>query len=103
MRIPVSTYRLQFNTGFRFADAAELIDYLHTLGITDCYASPLSMARPGSVHGYDVVEPTRLNPELGDEQDFARFARALSERKMGLLLDVVPNHMCVASKDNWRW
>jgi (1->4)-alpha-D-glucan 1-alpha-D-glucosylmutase len=103
MRIPVSTYRLQFNSGFRFADAAALIDYLAALGITDCYASPLSMARAGSVHGYDVVEPTRLNPELGDEADFARFARALTERKMGLLLDVVPNHMCIATRDNWRW
>jgi (1->4)-alpha-D-glucan 1-alpha-D-glucosylmutase len=103
MRIPVSTYRLQFNGGFRFPDAAELVEYLDALGVTDCYASPLSMARPGSVHGYDVVDPTRLNPELGSEEDFAAFAAGLRQRGMGLLLDVVPNHMCIAVGDNWRW
>src|SRR5947207_3456365 len=101
MRVPTSTYRLQFNTGFRFADAAALVDYLDALGITDCYASPLSMARAGSPHGYDVVDPTRLNPELGAEADFAAFAAALQARQMGLLLDVVPNHMCIATADNW--
>jgi (1->4)-alpha-D-glucan 1-alpha-D-glucosylmutase len=103
MRIPTSTYRLQLNAGFRFSDAAAVVEYLDALGITDCYASPLSMARPGSVHGYDVVEPTRLNPELGSEQDFQSFAGALRERRMGLLLDVVPNHMCIDSVENWRW
>src|SRR5256885_11477571 len=103
MRVPTSTYRLQFNTGFRFADAAALVEYLDALGITDCYASPLSMARPGSVHGYDVVDPTRLNPELGGPEDFQRFTDALRERQMGLLLDVVPNHMCIAVGENWRW
>jgi (1->4)-alpha-D-glucan 1-alpha-D-glucosylmutase len=103
MRIPSSTYRLQFNRDFGFAAAAALVDYLDELGISDCYASPLSMARPGSVHGYDVVDPTRLNPELGSDQEFQAFAGALRGRDMGLLLDVVPNHMCIASADNWRW
>jgi (1->4)-alpha-D-glucan 1-alpha-D-glucosylmutase len=103
MRIPTSTYRLQFNTDFRFGDAAALVDYLDALGITDCYASPLSMARPGSPHGYDVVDPTRLNPDLGTTEDFQRFADALRERQLGLLLDVVPNHMCIAVSENWRW
>src|SRR3954451_2591217 len=103
MRIPVSTYRLQFNRGFRFPESAELVDYLDLLGITDVYASPLAKARPGTAHGYDVVEPTQLNPELGSEEDFQRFAAALRGRQMGLLLDVVPNHMCIASQDNWRW
>jgi (1->4)-alpha-D-glucan 1-alpha-D-glucosylmutase len=103
MRIPASTYRWQFNRGFRFPEAAALVDYLDALGVTDCYASPLAMARPGSVHGYDVVEPSRLNPELGSDEDFQRFATALRGRQMGLLLDVVPNHMCIASADNWRW
>jgi len=69
------------------------VPYLHDLGISHVYASPLLAARPGSTHGYDVADPTRLNPELGNEEGFAELARALAERGMGLLLDIVPNHM----------
>ena len=65
MRIPVTTYRLQFNREFRFADAIRIVDYLHDLGITDLYASPILKARPGSTHGYDVIDPTQINPEIG--------------------------------------
>ncbi|HEX8776194.1 MAG TPA: malto-oligosyltrehalose synthase [Pyrinomonadaceae bacterium] len=102
-RIPVSTYRLQFNHQFSFAHASALVDYLSELGISDCYSAPVLMARPGSLHGYDVVDHTRLNPELGTEEEFTDFARALRERGMGLLMDVVPNHMCIAGSLNRWW
>src|SRR5262245_7086315 len=64
-RIPMATYRLQFNHLFTLNQASAILDYLRGLGISDCYASPLFMARPGSLHGYDVIDPTKLNPELG--------------------------------------
>lgn len=102
-RIPGSTYRLQFNSHFTFRDAREIVDYLHRLGVTDCYASPIFAARPGSLHGYDVVDPSILNPELGSEEDFRQFVSALRERRMGLILDVVPNHMCIAGEGNQWW
>ena len=102
-RIPVSTYRLQFNRDFTFAHARALIEYLRELGITDCYSSPVLKARAGSVHGYDIVDHAQINPELGGEAEFVEFARALREREMGLLMDVVPNHMCIASHENGWW
>ncbi len=103
-RAPVSTYRLQFNRFFTFSQAAALLDYLEKLGIGDCYASPLLRARPGSLHGYDVTDHSMLNPELGGEDDFRTFARDLRRRGMGVLLDIVPNHMCVADPSNaWWW
>ncbi|HEX8141604.1 MAG TPA: malto-oligosyltrehalose synthase [Pyrinomonadaceae bacterium] len=102
-RIPVATYRLQFNYQFTFAQAAALTDYLCDLGITDCYSAPVLMARAGSLHGYDVVDHTRLNPQLGTEEEFNAFALALRGREMGLLMDVVPNHMCIAGSMNRWW
>lgn len=102
MRIPSATYRVQFNKDFRFEDALGLVPYLHQLGITDLYASPILRARAGSAHGYDQVEPTRLNPELGTEEDFRRLTDSLRRHDMGLLLDIVPNHMA-ASMDNPWW
>ena len=103
-RIPVSTYRLQFNRLFNFERAAELVDYLDRLGISDCYASPLLMACPGSLNGYDVTDFTRLNPEIGSEEQFAGFVTRLSQKHMGLLLDVVPNHMSIGDSTNiWWW
>src|SRR5215468_813634 len=102
MRIPVSTYRVQFNCEFRFSDAARLVDYLHELGITDLYASPILKARAGSTHGYDVTDPTQLNPEIGTPEEFDELCRALQSRGMGLILDIVPNHMA-ASLDNPWW
>ena len=102
MRIPVSTYRLQFNRDFRFSDALRIVDYLHQLGVTDVYASPILKARPGSAHGYDVTDPTQLNPEIGTPQEFDELCRALQAKGMGLILDIVPNHMA-ATLDNPWW
>jgi (1->4)-alpha-D-glucan 1-alpha-D-glucosylmutase len=103
LRIPVCTYRLQFNKDFNFRDATALVDYLDALGVTDLYASPFLMARPGSLHGYDVVDHSRLNPEIGTDSDFDALAASLRAHGMGLLMDVVPNHMCIASDANHWW
>ena len=103
MRIPSATYRLQLNRQFTFADAAELIPYLDRLGVSDCYLSPVSRARPGSDHGYDVIDHELLNPELGGAERFEDLAAALARHQLGVLLDVVPNHMCIAGDWNWRW
>jgi len=103
VRIPGSTYRVQLTKDFTFRDARELVDYWQTLGITDVYAAPFLKARPGSVHGYDVVDPGVLNPEIGGEEDLRQLHEALAAREMGLLMDVVPNHMCVNTNDNAWW
>lgn len=102
LRIPLATYRLQLNHGFRFEDAQAFVPYLHRLGITDLYASPIFKARQGSSHGYDLTDPSHLNPELGDEQGFDALVQELKAHNMGLLLDIVPNHM-VASPENQWW
>jgi (1->4)-alpha-D-glucan 1-alpha-D-glucosylmutase len=102
-RIPAATYRLQFNSQLTFEQAAVLVDYLYDLGVSDCYASPLLMARGGSSHGYDITDHSKLNPEIGSEGEFAEFARRLVRRGMGLILDVVPNHMSVAGSSNRWW
>src|ERR1700726_798024 len=100
--IPISaTYRLQFNKDFTFQAATNLLDYLFDLGVTHVYASPIFRSRPGSAHGYDVIDPTRLNPEIGSEADFALFQEGLRKRGMGLVLDVVPNHMSASSENSW--
>lgn len=100
-RLPVATYRVQLNRQFRFEDARKLVPYLHQLGISDLYASPILKARRGSTHGYDVVDPSRLNPELGGEADFDALARELKEQDMGLILDIVPNHMAASPENPW--
>jgi (1->4)-alpha-D-glucan 1-alpha-D-glucosylmutase len=101
---PSATYRLQFNKSFTFEDAAGLVNYLDELGVTDIYASPFLMARPGSMHGYDVTDQSRFNPEIGDEASFLRLSAALQRRGMGLIADVVPNHMCITHPSNlWWW
>lgn len=100
-RIPVATYRLQFSRDFGFRDALALVPYLESLGVTDLYASPLLAARRGSSHGYDVIDPSRLNPELGDRGEFDALAAELASRGMGLLLDIVPNHMAASSENRW--
>jgi (1->4)-alpha-D-glucan 1-alpha-D-glucosylmutase len=99
----MATYRLQFNQLFTLKQASSILDYLRDLGISDCYASPLFMARPGSLHGYDVIDPTKLNPDLGAREDFNEFSAQLKKWGMGLMLDVVPNHMCVAGSGNQWW
>jgi (1->4)-alpha-D-glucan 1-alpha-D-glucosylmutase len=100
-RVPTSTYRLQFNGGFTFRDARAIAPYLAELGVTDIYASPILKARKGSAHGYDVVDPSALNPELGSEDDFTALHEELQRLGMGLLLDVVPNHMAASGENAW--
>jgi len=102
-RVPRATYRFQFNKTFTFRDALAQVPYLHELGISDCYASPLWAARPGSMHGYDICDHSRLNPELGTMEDFNALTDALRERRMGLILDVVPNHMGIGHTSNHWW
>jgi len=102
-RIPGCCYRFQLNKNFNFRDATALVDYLDALGVTDIYASPFLVARPGSLHGYDVIDHARLNPEIGTEGDLDALSAALTQRGMGLIMDVVPNHMCIASSDNHWW
>lgn len=102
-RIPSATYRLQLHRGFNFHDALELADYLNDLGVSDCYLSPITRARPGSIHGYDVIDHRTINPELGSEDDFRAFATALKEKGMGIVADIVPNHMCIADRGNTWW
>jgi len=102
-RIPGATYRLQFNQHFTFRDAEALIPYLDDLGVTDVYASPILQARPGSLHGYDICDHGRINPELGGAAAFDAFAAALRARGMGLVLDVVPNHMGINHASNAWW
>jgi (1->4)-alpha-D-glucan 1-alpha-D-glucosylmutase len=99
--VPRATYRIQFHKGFRFDDARRIVPYLAALGASHLYASPLTMARPGSTHGYDVIDFNRLNPELGDEAAFEALISALQEHEMALLLDFVPNHMGVGSDNPW--
>lgn len=101
MTLPRATMRLQFHKGFTFADAAALVPYLAGLGISHVYASPIMTARPGSPHGYDVVDPNRINPELGGEQEFERLVRALRRHQMGIVLDIVPNHMAIGAGNAW--
>jgi (1->4)-alpha-D-glucan 1-alpha-D-glucosylmutase len=102
-RIPVATYRVQFSGDFTFLRAREIISYLDELGISDVYASPYLKAKKGSLHGYDIVDHTSLNPEVGSEEDYDAFVQALSEHGMGQLLDIVPNHMCITDPDNAWW
>jgi (1->4)-alpha-D-glucan 1-alpha-D-glucosylmutase len=103
IRIPLSTYRLQFSRDFTFAQAAEIVPYLAALGISHCYASPYLRARPGSTHGYDIIDHHHLNPEIGTPEEYERFVSALHEHGMGQILDVVPNHMGVMGSDNAWW
>ena len=101
VRVPVSTYRMQMHKDFDFDQAAGIVPYLRRLGIGDFYASPIFEARPGSMHGYDVTRHDRLNPELGGKERFVPFAERLREHGMGLLLDIVPNHMGIGRDAVW--
>jgi len=102
-RIPRATYRLQLNRDFTFAKAEAIVPYLSALGISHCYISPCLKARPGSMHGYDIVDHNSFNPEIGAPQDFDRFVTALHEFGTGLIFDIVPNHMGVMGGDNVWW
>jgi (1->4)-alpha-D-glucan 1-alpha-D-glucosylmutase len=101
--IPIATYRLQLTKDFDFDKAAEVVPYLKALGITHLYASPFMKSRKGSTHGYDVVDHTRLNPELGGDAGFERLSDALKAHDLGLILDFVPNHVGVHYADNPWW
>ena len=100
---PSATYRLQFYAGFTFEDARRLVPYLHALGVSHIYASPYLRARSGSTHGYDVADPSSLNPELGSAEDYDALVAELQRQGMGQLVDVVPNHMGIGDPGNYRW
>ncbi|MGH6876059.1 MAG: alpha-amylase family glycosyl hydrolase, partial [Rhizomicrobium sp.] len=99
--IPRATYRLQLRKEFTFDDAANLAPYLGRLGISHVYASPILAARKGSAHGYDVVDHTRVNPELGGEDGFRRLVARLKAHGLGVIVDIVPNHMAVGDQNLW--
>jgi len=101
--VPAATYRLQFNKSFTFDDATAIVDYLDRLGISHCYASSYFKAVPGSTHGYDVADPTQLNPEIGDRERYDRWVAALRAHRMGHIIDLVPNHMGIAQSCNPWW
>jgi len=101
--VPLSTYRLQFNNTFHFEDARKLVPYLYALGISHCYSSPILKARAGSPHGYDIIDHNQLNPEIGTAEELRQLAAELKARGMGLVLDIVPNHMGVGDGDNPWW
>ncbi|RXZ38357.1 malto-oligosyltrehalose synthase [Oxalobacteraceae bacterium CAVE-383] len=99
--VPRATARLQLHRGFTLDQAAGLVDYYADLGISHLYASPIFRARPGSTHGYDVVDPTCVNPELGGEEALRRLVERLHAKDMGLIIDIVPNHMGVGNDNGW--
>lgn len=101
LRIPIATYRIQFNAQFTFADARRIVPYLAELGISDVYTSPLLRPRQGSMHGYDIVDAMTLNPQLGTADDFTELHEALDRHGMGLILDIVPNHMAASHENAW--
>ncbi len=101
--IPTATYRLQLTKDFDFDAAALIAPYLKAIGISHVYASPFMKARAGSTHGYDIVDHTKLNPELGGEAGFERMSAALTKNDLGLILDFVPNHVGVHYADNPWW
>ncbi|TVQ30283.1 MAG: malto-oligosyltrehalose synthase [Phycisphaeraceae bacterium] len=96
-----STCRLQLNADFGFERSQRIAPYLHALGVSAIYTSPIFAARAGSGHGYDVTDPTRLNPELGDEEQFRTLVNELRRLDMGLLIDLVPNHMAAHTENPW--
>ena len=100
---PRATLRLQFHKDFTFTDAEKLIPYTVDLGISHVYASPILTAQPGSMHGYDVIDPTRVNAEIGGEDGLRRFVAALRQVNLGLIVDIVPNHMAVGGAENPWW
>jgi (1->4)-alpha-D-glucan 1-alpha-D-glucosylmutase len=103
-KTPLSTYRVQLRAEFGFDDAAAIARYLSDLGISHLYSSPYLQAAPGSSHGYDVVDPTRVSEDLGGEEGHARLCRTLGEQGLGQVLDVVPNHMAISDRRNvWWW
>ncbi len=101
MPIPVSTYRLQFRNGMDFDRAISLVPYLKRLGISHVYASPIFAATKGSTHGYDVTDANLVDPVLGGREGLERLSRALKAADLGLILDIVPNHMAASLENPW--
>jgi (1->4)-alpha-D-glucan 1-alpha-D-glucosylmutase len=101
MNTPRATMRLQFHKGFPFDAAVEIVPYLAALHVSHLYASPIMTAKPGSIHGYDVIDPTQVNPELGGEPAFERLVAALRGAGLGVIVDIVPNHVAVGEKNPW--
>jgi (1->4)-alpha-D-glucan 1-alpha-D-glucosylmutase len=99
--IPTATYRIQFNKEFTFADAVEIVPYLAELGVSHIYSSPFFRARPGSMHGYDIIDHSAFNPEIGNADEFNELVAKLREHGMGLIVDFVPNHMGIGSDNPW--
>src|SRR6202007_144226 len=102
-RVPISTYRLQFNRHFGFKDATEIIPYLQKLGISDIYSSPFYRSRPDRDHGYAGTRNDELNPAIGTRADLDAIVVALNERGMGQIADFVPNHMGIIDPQNEWW
>ena len=103
VRTPRATYRVQLHADFNFVQLGQLVPYLHELGISDVYLSPVFRAVPGSQHGYDVSDHNEINPELGGKDELLKVSQLLKERGMGMLVDFVPNHMGIEGSSNWRW
>ena len=99
--LPQSTYRFQFNKEFKFTAATALVPYLANLGISHCYASPFMQARPGSMHGYDIIDHKKINPEIGTPEELDELIDTLHEYGLGLILDIVPNHMGIGMANRW--
>ncbi len=102
-RLPSATYRLQFNHQFKFSHAKEIVSYLRDLGVSDIYASPYFLAKKGSLHGYDILDQNRLNPEIGTEAEYEELTREIQKCGLGQVLDIVPNHMSIAGEGNSWW
>src|SRR5215211_4769014 len=98
---PVATYRVQFHKGFTLRDLETYIPYLQNLGVKTIYASPVFKATPGSTHGYDVLDPNTINPEIGTEEELKEFIKKLQQQGIGWLQDIVPNHMAFDTRNPW--
>jgi (1->4)-alpha-D-glucan 1-alpha-D-glucosylmutase len=102
-RIPSSSYRLQLHAGFTFDDASRVAGYLKDLGVSHVYCSPYLQSARGSLHGYDVVDHQKVDPEIGGEAGHARFCDALKALDLGQVLDIVPNHMATGLENRYWW
>lgn len=100
---PISTYRLQLNAQFTFQQALQLVEYFDALGISHCYLSSILRAKAGSLHGYDIVDHSQINQEIGTAQEFEDLVLSLKKKNMGIILDIVPNHMFAMDKANRWW
>lgn len=104
MPVPLATYRIQIHAGFGFDDTAAIADYLQALGVSHLYSSPVLQAGKGSTHGYDVMNHHQVSKELGGPEGHARLCQSLGKNHLGYILDIVPNHMSIASRENtWWW